>query len=217
MEAYDISNISGYASVGSMVVYERGRPKRNDYRKFRIKSVQGPDDYASMEEVLTRRFEHGKREMEEGSERSSFTRFPDLLMMDGGRGQVNIALEVLRKLHLNIPVCGMVKDDNHRTRGLYFNNTEIPIDKDSEGFKLITRIQDEAHRFAIEYHRKLRSQGQVRSILDDIPGIGPARRKDLMRSFANLEEIRKAEIGELKALPSMNEASAEAVYKFFHS
>lgn len=217
MEAYDISNISGYASVGSMVVYERGRPKRNDYRKFRIKSVRGPDDYASMEEVLTRRFEHGKRELEEGNERDSFTRFPDILMMDGGRGQVNIALEVLDKLHLDIPVCGMVKDDNHRTRGLYFNNVEIPIDKDSEGFKLITRIQDEAHRFAIEYHRKLRSQGQVRSILDDIPGIGPARRKDLMRSFASLEEIRQAEVSELKALPSMNEAAAEAVYKFFHS
>lgn len=216
MEAYDISNISGYASVGSMVVYERGRPKRNDYRKFRIKSVQGPDDYASMEEVLTRRFEHGKREQEEGNERDSFTRFPDILMMDGGRGQVNIALEVLDKLHLNIPVCGMVKDDNHRTRGLYFNNVEIPIDKDSEGFRLITRIQDEAHRFAIEYHRKLRSQGQVRSILDDIPGIGPARRKDLMRSFASLEEVRQAGISELKALPSMNEAAAEAVYKFFH-
>lgn len=216
MEAYDISNISGYASVGSMVVYEKGRPKRNDYRKFRIKSVQGPDDYASMEEVLTRRFEHGKREQEAGKEKDSFTRFPDLLMMDGGRGQVNIALEVLNKLHLNIPVCGMVKDDNHRTRGLYFNNKEIPIDRNSEGFKLITRIQDEAHRFAIEYHRKLRSQGQVRSVLDDIPGIGPARRKDLMRSFASLDEVRKAEVSELKALPSMNEASAEAVYKFFH-
>jgi excinuclease ABC subunit C len=216
MEAYDISNISGYASVGSMVVYEKGKPKRNDYRKFRIKSVQGPDDYASMEEVLTRRFEHGKREQEEGKVKDSFTRFPDLLMMDGGRGQVNIALEVLDKLRLNIPVCGMVKDDNHRTRGLYFNNKEIPIERNSEGFQLITRIQDEAHRFAIEYHRKLRSQGQVRSILDDIPGIGPARRKELMRSFASLEEIRQADIKELKALPAMNEASAEAVYKFFH-
>lgn len=216
MEAYDISNISGYDSVGSMVVYEKGKPKRNDYRKFRIKSVLGPDDYASMEEVLTRRFEHGKREQEEGKGKDSFTRFPDLLMMDGGRGQVNIALKVLDKLHLNIPVCGMVKDDSHRTRGLYFNNKEIPIERNSEGFKLITRIQDEAHRFAIEYHRKLRSQGQVRSILDDIPGIGPARRKELMRSFASLDEIRQAEISELKALPAMNEASAEAVYKFFH-
>ncbi|MCI8940563.1 MAG: excinuclease ABC subunit UvrC [Dorea sp.] len=216
MEAYDISNISGYASVGSMVVYEKGRPKRNDYRKFRIKSVQGPDDYASMEEVLTRRFEHGRRELEEGGEKDSFTRFPDILMMDGGRGQVNIALQVLEKLKLHIPVCGMVKDDNHRTRGLYYNNTEIPIDKDSEGFKLITRIQDEAHRFAIEYHRKLRSQGQVRSVLDDIPGIGPARRKDLMRSFASLDEIRQAQVSQLKKLPTMNEAAAEAVYKFFH-
>lgn len=216
MEAYDISNISGYDSVGSMVVYEKGKPKRNDYRKFRIKSVLGPDDYASMEEVLTRRFEHGMREQEEEKGKDSFTRFPDLLLMDGGRGQVNIALKVLDKLRLNIPVCGMVKDDNHRTRGLYFNNKEIPIERNSEGFKLITRIQDEAHRFAIEYHRKLRSQGQVRSILDDIPGIGPARRKELMRSFASLDEIRQAEISELKALPAMNEASAEAVYKFFH-
>ena len=169
-----------------------------------------------MEDVLTRRFEHGRRELEEGGEKDSFTRFPDILMMDGGRGQVNIALQVLEKLKLHIPVCGMVKDDNHRTRGLYYNNTEIPIDKYSEGFKLITRIQDEAHRFAIEYHRKLRSQGQVRSVLDDIPGIGPARRKDLMRSFASLDEIRQAQVSQLKKLPTMNEAAAEAVYKFFH-
>ena len=216
MEAYDISNISGYASVGSMVVYEKGKPKRNDYRKFRIKSVQGPNDYASMEEVLTRRFEHGKRELEEGEIRDSFTTFPDLLMMDGGKGQVNIALDVLRKLKLNIPVCGMVKDDNHRTRGLYFEGREIAIDRESEAFKLITRIQDEAHRFAIEYHRNLRSQGQVRSVLDDIPGIGPARRKDLMRSFENIEAVRNAGVEELKKLPSMNEASAKAVYDFFH-
>lgn len=216
MEAFDISNISGYSAVGSMVVYERGKPKRNDYRKFRIKSVQGPDDYASMEEVLTRRFEHGKREIEEGKELSSFTAFPDLLLMDGGRGQVNIALAVLDKLELKIPVCGMVKDDNHRTRGLYYNNIEIPIDRDSEEFKLITRIQDEAHRFAIEYHRKLRGKGQVHSVLDDIPGIGPARRKALMRHFSNLEEIRSADVEELKSLESMNEVSANAVYKFFH-
>ena len=216
MEAYDISNISGYASVGSMVVYEKGRPKRSDYRKFRIKSVQGPDDYASMEEVLTRRFEHGRREQEEGRVGNSFTAFPDLILMDGGRGQVNIALEVLDKLRIHIPVCGMVKDDNHRTRGLYYNNVEIPIDRNSEGFKLITRIQDEAHRFAIEYHRKLRGQGQVHSVLEDIPGIGPARRKDLMRRFPGLEAIRNADVETLKELPSMNEAAAESVYNFFH-
>lgn len=216
MEAYDISNISGFASVGSMVVYEKGRPKRNDYRKFKIKSVQGPDDYASMEEVLTRRFQHGLEEKREKKDSGSFTAFPDLILMDGGKGQVNIALEVLDKLHLDIPVCGMVKDDNHRTRGLYFNNAEIPIDRNSEGFKLITRIQDEAHRFAIEFHRKLRSKEQVHSVLDDIPGVGPARRKDLMKHFASLDAIREATVEELKKLPSMNEKSAEEVYKFFH-
>lgn len=185
MEAYDISNTNGFDSVGSMVVYEHGKPKRNDYRKFKIKSVQGPDDYASMNEVLTRRFEHGLRERQDESETGGFQAFPDLIMMDGGRGQVNIALEVLEKLNLHIPVCGMVKDDNHRTRGLYFNNVELPIDRNSECFRLITRIQDEAHRFAITFHRQLRSKGQVHSILDDIPGVGPARRKDLMRSFEN--------------------------------
>lgn len=216
MEAYDISNISGFASVGSMVVYEKGKPKRNDYRKFKIKSVQGPDDYASMEEVLTRRFRHGLEEREQGKQEGSFTAFPDLIMMDGGKGQVNAAEKVLRALQLDIPVCGMVKDDNHRTRGLFFHNEEIPIDRNSEGFKLITRIQDEAHRFAIEFHRKLRSREQVHSVLDDIPGIGPARRKDLMRHFTGLEEIRAASVEELKKLPSMNEKSAEEVYKFFH-
>lgn len=216
MEAFDISNTSGFASVGSMVVYEKGKPKRNDYRKFKIKSVQGPDDYASMEEVLTRRFSHGLDELEEGKELGSFTAFPDLILMDGGKGQVNIALEVLDKLNLQIPVCGMVKDDNHRTRGLYYNNVEIPIDRNSEGFKLITRIQDEAHRFAIEFHRKLRSQGQVHSVLDDIKGIGPARRKALMKYFGSLEEIKNASIDELKKLPSMNEKSAKEVYTFFH-
>ena len=211
IEAFDISNISGFQSVGSMVVYEKGKPKKNDYRKFRIKSVQGPNDYASMEEVLTRRFVRG---MEESS---GFERLPDLLMMDGGRGQVNIAQQVLDKLGLQIPVCGMVKDDRHRTRGLYFNNMEIPIDRSSEGFKLITRIQDEAHRFAIEYHRLLRSKGQVHSILDDIPGIGPARRKELMRSFKTIEEIAAASTEELSSLPSMNEKVAQQVYDFFHN
>lgn len=216
MEAYDISNTNGFDSVGSMVVYEHGKPKRNDYRKFKIKSVQGPDDYASMNEVLTRRFEHGLRERQAESETGGFQAFPDLIMMDGGRGQVNIALEVLEKLNLHIPVCGMVKDDNHRTRGLYFNNVELPIDRNSECFRLITRIQDEAHRFAITFHRQLRSKGQVHSILDDIPGVGPARRKDLMRSFENIEAIRNATVDNLKELPSMNEKSAQEVYKFFH-
>ena len=216
MEAYDISNTNGFDSVGSMVVYEHGKPKRNDYRKFKIKTVQGPDDYASMNEVLTRRFGHGLREQQEESETGGFQIFPNLIMMDGGRGQVNIALEVLEKLHLHIPVCGMVKDDNHRTRGLYFNNTELPIDRNSECFRLITRIQDEAHRFAITFHRQLRSKGQVHSVLDDIPGVGPARRKDLMRCFENIDAIRNATVEELKEMPSMNEKSAQEVYKFFH-
>ena len=217
MEAYDISNISGFANVGSMVVYEKGKPKRSDYRKFRIKSVSGPDDYACMHEVLERRFLHGIRESEAGDkELDSFTRFPDLILMDGGRGQVNIALEVLKDLDISIPVCGMVKDDNHRTRGLYYNNVEIPIDKTSEGFRLITRIQDEAHRFAIEYHRSLRSKGQVKSVLDDIPGIGPARRKALMRYYKSLEDIRNASVEELSRVPELNSRTAEEIYRFFH-
>lgn len=221
VEAYDISNISGFESVGSMIVYENGRPKRNDYRKFRIRTVQGPNDYASMREVLLRRFSHGLEETKklqaEGGDLAmgSFTRFPDLLMMDGGRGQVNIALEVLRELQLEIPVCGMVKDDNHRTRGLYYQNVEIPIDRHSEEFQLITRIQDEAHRFAIEYHRSLRGKEQVRSVLDDIKGIGPARRKSLMRTFKTIEAVREASVEELEAAPQMNRAAAEAVYIFF--
>lgn len=221
IEAFDISNISGYESVGSMVVYEDGKPKRNDYRKFKIRTVIGANDYASMKEVLTRRFTHGLEEMEQLKEDGvdgdfgSFTRFPDLLMMDGGRGQVNIALEVLNELRLDIPVCGMVKDDNHRTRGLYYQNVEIPIDKHSEGFRLITRIQDEAHRFAIEYHRSLRSKGQVRSILDDIDGIGDTRRKALMRHFKSLEAIQAATEDELAAVPGMNRLAASSVFRFF--
>lgn len=211
MEAFDISNISGFESVGSMVVYEKGRPKRSDYRKFRIKSVQGPNDYASMEEVLTRRFTH-----ETSSEYDSFSIMPDLLLMDGGRGQVNIALGVLDKLGLQIPVCGMVKDDHHRTRGLYYNNIEIPIETNCEGFRLITRIQDEAHRFAIEYHRSLRSKEQVHSVLDDIPGIGERRRKALMRRFRSVEAIRDASPEELAETESMNTGSAKQVYAFFH-
>ena len=216
MEAYDISNTNGFESVGSMVVYERGKPKKNDYRKFKIKGVKGADDYASMREVLTRRFTHGLKEREESKELGGFTTFPDLILMDGGKGQVNIALEVLDALHLNIPVCGMVKDDHHRTRGLYFQNKEIEIDRSSEAFRLITRIQDEAHRFAIEYHKQLRGKGQVHSILDDIEGIGPSRRKSLMREFASLDAIKSATIEELAQIPSMNEKAAESVYKFFH-
>ena len=222
MEAFDISNTNGFESVGSMVVFEKGRPKRSDYRKFKIRTVQGPDDYASMREVLMRRFTHGMEEEKElekkniSAEFGSFTRFPDLLMMDGGRGQVNIALSVLRELTRAIPVCGMVKDDNHRTRGLYYNNVEIPIDRNSEGFRLITRIQDEAHRFAIEYHRSLRSKEQVHSVLDDIPGIGPARRRALMKHFQSLEAIRDADMDALQEVDSMNEAAARSVYQFFH-
>lgn len=222
MEAFDISNTNGYESVGSMIVYEQGKPKRNDYRKFKIKTVKGPDDYASMEEVLTRRFTHGLQERQEllekgmGEEFGSFSKFPDVLMMDGGKGQVHIAQKVLEALGIDIPVCGMVKDDKHRTRGLYYQDKEIPIDIHSEGFRLITRIQDEAHRFAIEYHRSLRGKQQVHSILDDIPGIGPARRKELLRHFRSLEKIQAATIEELKSLPSMNEAAAIQVYNFFH-
>lgn len=217
MEAYDISNTNGFESVGSMVVYDRGKPKRNDYRKFKIKGGEGADDYGSMREVLTRRFTHGLREREESKELGSFTAFPDLILMDGGKGQVNIALEVLDTLHLHIPVCGMVKDDKHRTRGLYYQNEEIEIDRSSEAFRLITRIQDEAHRFAIEYHKQLRGKGQVHSILDDIEGIGETRRKALMRKYANLDEIKAASVEELAAIPSMNEKAAESVYKFFRT
>lgn len=222
VEAFDISNTNGFETVGSMIVYEKGKPKRSDYRKFKLKTITGPDDYASMHEVLTRRFSHGMREMEQLEEKElseeygSFTRFPDLIMMDGGRGQVNIALKVLDELKLNIPVCGMVKDDNHRTRGLYFNNVEIPIERSSEGFKLITRIQDEAHRFAIEYHRSLRSKEQVHSVLDDITGIGPTRRKALMKKYQSLDAIKNATLEDLAETESMNEQSATAVYRFFH-
>ncbi len=222
MEAFDISNINGFENVGSMVVYEKGKPKRSDYRKFRIRTVSGPDDYACMKEVLTRRFLHGMEEAKKlkdkeiDQEFGSFTRFPDLLLMDGGKGQINIALEVLQELHITIPVCGMVKDDNHRTRGLYYQNREIPMDTRSEGFKLITRIQDEAHRFAIEYHRSLRSKGQVKSVLDDIPGVGPARRKALMKSFPSIDAIKAAGVEELLQIPEITQAAAEEIYRFFH-
>ena len=249
MESYDISDISGFANVGSMVVYEKGKPKRSDYRKFRIRTVAGPDDYACMREVLTRRFTHGieeKKELagrygaavprdagqealpaaessaayaseSEGEERfSGFAHFPDLILMDGGRGQVNICLAVLEELGLEIPVAGMVKDDSHRTRGLYYNNEEIPIDTHGEGFKLITRIQDETHRFAIEYHRSIRSREQVHSRLDDIPGIGPVRKKALMRTYRSIEEIAAAEVEELEQIPELTHAAAEEVYRYFH-
>ena len=210
MEAFDISNISGFANVGSMVVFEGGKPKQSDYRKFRIQTVAGPDDYACMKEVIERRFTHGLRKQD------SFSKFPDLLLMDGGRGQVNIALQVLRELNISVPVCGMVKDDNHRTRGLYYHNVELPIDTRSEGFQLITRIQDEAHRFAIEYHRSLRSKAQVHSTLDEIPGVGPARRKALMRHFASIEELREATPEKIAEVPEIPENQAKAIYEFFH-
>lgn len=223
MEAFDISNISGFANVGSMVVYEKGKPKRSDYRKFKIKTVSGPDDYACMKEVLTRRFVHGMEEQKELSQKElenefgSFTKFPDLLLMDGGKGQVNIALQVLKELELDIPVCGMVKDDNHNTRGLYYNNKEIQIDRSGEGFKLITRIQDEAHRFAIEYHRSLRSKAQVKSVLDEIPGVGPSRRKALMRRFKSIEEVKNADVETLSGLDEIPESVAKGIYQYFHS
>lgn len=240
MEAFDISNISGVQSVGSMVVYENGRPKRSDYRKFKIRYVEGPNDYASMEEVLTRRFTHGLEEKRQKQmvvpvenpvaetapvcgtadteiDAGSFDKFPDLILMDGGKGQVNIAEGVLERLGLSIPVCGMVKDDNHRTRGLYFCGEEVPLDRHGECFQLITRIQDEAHRFAIEYHRSIRSKEQIRSVLDDIPGIGPARRKALMRHFKSIEAIREAAVEELAAAPQMNSRAARSVYEFFHA
>ncbi len=222
IESFDISNTSGFESVGSMVVYEKGKPKKADYRKFKIRTIQGPDDYASMYEVLTRRFTHGMREQEQLKEKQidealgSFTRYPDLILMDGGKGQVGVALRVLSELNLNIAVCGMVKDDNHHTRGLYYDNRELPIDKSSELFKLITRIQDETHRFAIEYHRALRGKTQVHSILDDISGIGPTRRRALMKYFQSLEAIQAADIEEIMKVPAMNRQSAEQVYEFFH-
>lgn len=218
MEAFDISNISGFQTVGSMVVFEDGKPKRSDYRKFRIRTVTGPDDYACMHEVLTRRILHGMEEAGEEKERfDSFRRLPDLFLMDGGRGQVNVALQVLQELDVSIPVCGMVKDDNHRTRGLYYNHEEIPIDRNSEGFKLITRVQDEAHRFAIEYHRSLRSKAQVHSLLDDIPGVGPARKRALMKHFASIEDLRRATPEEIAGIPGIPAATAEEIYIFFRT
>ncbi len=205
MEAFDISNISGFHSVASMVVFENGQPKRNAYRKFRLRTVSGPDDYASMKEVLSRRFTDEKMNV-----------LPDVLMMDGGKGQVNIAIQVLDSLGIEIPVCGMVKDDNHRTRGLYYNNKEVEFKRGSEALHMITALQDEAHRFAIEYHKLLRAKNQVHSVLDDIKGIGPARRKALMMHFKDINAIRNAELSELSSVSGMTEQSAKAVYDFFH-
>ena len=222
MEAFDISNTSGFANVASMVVFEKGKPKKSDYRKFKIKTVAGPDDYECMREALTRRFSHGLSERETESENGDkngyvkFAKFPDLLLMDGGKGQVGVALEVLEELGLNIPVCGMVKDDRHRTRGLLFNNEELPIDTHGEAFKLITRVQDEAHRFAIEYHRSLRTKNQVHSVLDEIPGVGPKRRLALMKAFSSIDEIKEASKEELMTKGNLPENAAEAVYSYFH-
>ena len=221
IEAYDISNTNGFENVGSMVVFEEGKPVKGDYRKFKIKSVEGPNDYACMYEVLTRRFKHGFEEKKRLDKEDlpeaygSFARFPDLLLMDGGKGQVNICKRVLSEMNIDIPVCGMVKDDYHNTRGLYVEGKEIDIDKNSEAFKLITRIQDEAHRFAIEYHKSLRSKSLTHSVLDDIKDIGPKRKRALMRSFNSIEDIRKASVEELLKIDGMSPAAAESVYKFF--
>ncbi|MCL2398656.1 MAG: excinuclease ABC subunit UvrC [Defluviitaleaceae bacterium] len=216
IEAYDISNIQGFESVGSMVVFEDGKSKNSDYRKFKIKGVHGPNDYASMEEIITRRFKRYLNEQKE-KEEGKFSKLPDLLMIDGGKGQVHAAEEVLIQMGISIPVCGMVKDDRHRTRGLIYQDVEISMPRNSEGFRLITRIQDEVHRFALEYHRKLRADSQVRSVLDDITGIGPTRRKALMRHFKGIDPIRRASIEELALVDTMNQKSAEAVYNFFRS
>ena len=208
MEAFDISNTGGFANVASMVVFENGSPKRSDYRKFKIKTVAGPDDYACMREVMTRRLERFGDE--------TFARVPDLFLMDGGKGQVHAALEIMEKFDIHVPVCGMVKDDNHRTRAVFFNEQELPIDTGSEAFKLITRIQDEAHRFAIEYHRSLRQQNQVHSVLDEVPGIGPKRRRALMRAFQSIDEVLAADVDTLASIEGFNRPAAEAVYAYFH-
>lgn len=212
IEAYDISNTQGIESVGGMVVFENGKPKRSDYRKFKIKSVQGPNDYGSMEEVLDRRI---ARLLQKG-EGDSFAKMPDLIMMDGGKGQVGIAEKVIEKYGLSIPVCGMVKDDRHRTRGLLYQNEEVILKTTSEGFKLITRIQDEVHRFSIEYHKKLRSKAQVQSVLDDIKGVGKERKKYLMQHFKSVELLRQATLEEIEAVPGITKDVALNIYTFFH-
>lgn len=222
IEAYDISNTQGFESVGGMVVFEDGQPKRSDYRKFKIKSIIGADDYGSLEEVLTRRFRRALEEQREILEKNldvsygKFAKLPDLLMMDGGKGQVNVAVEVLEQLGFEIPVCGMVKDEHHRTRALLFQGEEIDLTKHTQVFQLVTRIQDEVHRFAIEYHKKLRAKKQVESILDEIPDVGPTRRKNLLKHFGSVEKIRQATLEEIKTVEGMNVKSAESVYGFFH-
>lgn len=214
IEAYDISNISGVESVGSMVVFEDGDAKKSDYRKFRIKSVIGPDDYSSLKEVIERRFRRGVEEKKE-DKNSSFSNFPDLIMMDGGKGQVNAAKEILDKLKLNIEICGLVKDDFHRTRGIIYSNEEFNVDLNSRAYKMIYKIQEEAHRFAINYHRNLRSKTMFKSELDDIKLIGPKRKENLLKHFKSIDKIKKASIQELMEVESMNEKSAESLYEHF--
>jgi len=209
IEAYDISNTQGFESVGSMIVFENGKSKNSDYRKFRLKTVIGPDDYAGMEEIIKRRLKRYKED------HASFSKMPDVIFVDGGKGQISAAQKALSEVGVSVPVCGMVKDDRHRTRGLLYNNEEVTLPKSSEGFKLITRIQDEVHRFALEYHKKLRADSQIRSLLDDISGIGATRRKALMKHFKSMEAIKNATIEELTSAPAMNKKSAEAVYDFF--
>lgn len=214
IEAYDISNISGVESVGSMVVFEEGDAKKSDYRKFRIKSVIGPDDYSSLKEVIERRFRRGVEEKKE-DKNSSFSNFPDLIMMDGGKGQVNAAKEILDKLNLNLEICGLVKDDFHRTRGIIYNNEEFNVDLNSRAYKMIYKIQEEAHRFAINYHRNLRSKTMFKSELDDIKLIGPKRKENLLKHFKSIDKIKKASVKELMEVESMNEKSAESLYEHF--
>ena len=212
MECFDISNTQGSENVGSMVVFVDGKAKKDQYRRFKIKTVDGADDYASMREVLTRRFRHGLEQNDD-----KFSQFPDLIMMDGGRGQVNIALEVLAELGLDIPVCGMVKDDRHRTRGLYYNNTEVPMETDSEVFLLITRMQDEAHRFAITYHRSLRGKRSLASVLDDIPGVGEKRKKNLLKHFGSFAKVKEASVEELMQVEGIHAAVAEEIYNYLRT
>ncbi len=222
IESYDISNIQGVDSVGTMVVFEEGRAKNSDYRRFKIKTVKGANDYDSMREILTRRFNHGLEEVKAIQERNlklsagKFSNFPDLIMMDGGKGQVNVALEVLESLNINIPVCGLVKDDKHQTRGIVYNNDELIINRSSNLMQLIRRIQDEVHRFAITYHRSLRDKRTLHSILDDIPNIGEKRRRALLMKFGSVENIKKAKIEELLEVPSIDKKSAESIYSYFN-
>ena len=222
IEAYDISNIQGVDSVGTMVVFEEGRAKNSDYRRFKIKTVKGANDYDSMREILTRRFNHGLEEVRAIQERNlklsagKFSNFPDLIMMDGGKGQVNIALEVLDRLNINIPVCGLVKDDKHQTRGIVYNNKELIINRSSNLMQLIRRVQDEVHRFAITYHRSLRDKRTLHSVLDDIPNVGEKRRRDLLMKFGSVDNIKKASIEELLEIPSINKKSAESIYIYFN-